>query len=95
MPGIDIYVCGFLHASKGRNVMLQQDAFYFILITRQFVIFQKVLAAHGAAKISAYVTHGIFPNKSWARFGHDNGGSVCFTLLIKPCSLLLLCYKGK
>ncbi|KAL1355368.1 hypothetical protein HN51_007417 [Arachis hypogaea] len=35
---------------------------------------QKVLAAHGAEKISAYVTHGIFPNKSWARFEHDNGG---------------------
>ncbi|KAK7366835.1 hypothetical protein VNO80_08834 [Phaseolus coccineus] len=34
---------------------------------------QKVLAAHGAAKISAYVTHGIFPNNSWARFEHDNG----------------------
>ncbi|XP_068469148.1 ribose-phosphate pyrophosphokinase 4 isoform X2 [Phaseolus vulgaris] len=35
---------------------------------------QKVLAAHGASKISAYVTHGIFPNNSWARFEHDNGG---------------------
>ncbi|KAI9074135.1 hypothetical protein K1719_043906 [Acacia pycnantha] len=35
---------------------------------------QKVLAAHGAKKISAYVTHGIFPNKSWSRFEHDNGG---------------------
>ncbi|KAF7809329.1 ribose-phosphate pyrophosphokinase 4-like [Senna tora] len=34
---------------------------------------QKVLAAHGAKKISAYVTHGIFPNKSWARFQQDNG----------------------
>ncbi|KAF9604064.1 hypothetical protein IFM89_001939 [Coptis chinensis] len=36
---------------------------------------QKVLAAHGATKISAYVTHGIFPNRSWERFQHDNGGS--------------------
>lgn len=34
---------------------------------------QKVLAAHGAAKISAYVTHGIFPNRSWERFQYDNG----------------------
>lgn len=34
---------------------------------------QKLLAAHGAAKISAYVTHGIFPNKSWKRFQYDNG----------------------
>lgn len=36
---------------------------------------QKVLAASGAAKISAYVTHGIFPNKSWQRFERDNGGN--------------------
>lgn len=28
----------------------------------------------GAAKVSAYVTHGVFPNKSWERFKHDNGG---------------------
>ncbi|KAL0297013.1 UNVERIFIED_CONTAM: Ribose-phosphate pyrophosphokinase, mitochondrial [Sesamum radiatum] len=35
----------------------------------------KVLAKHGAAKISAYVTHGIFPNKSWERFKHDKGGN--------------------
>ena len=33
-----------------------------------------MLAAHGAKKISAYVTHGIFPNRSWERFQHDNGG---------------------
>ncbi|XP_010319672.1 ribose-phosphate pyrophosphokinase 4 isoform X2 [Solanum lycopersicum] len=36
---------------------------------------QKVLAKHGAQKISAYVTHGIFPNRSWQRFSHDKGGS--------------------
>ncbi|GER29695.1 ribose-phosphate pyrophosphokinase [Striga asiatica] len=35
---------------------------------------QKVLAAHGAAKVSAYVTHGVFPNKSWERFLHKNDG---------------------
>ncbi|XP_061970381.1 ribose-phosphate pyrophosphokinase 4-like isoform X1 [Populus nigra] len=31
---------------------------------------QKVLAAHGAAKVSAYVTHGVFPKRSWERFTH-------------------------
>ncbi|KAF2565724.1 hypothetical protein F2Q68_00023847 [Brassica cretica] len=35
---------------------------------------QKVLAAHGAAKVSAYVTHGVFPNSSWERFTHKNNG---------------------
>ncbi|PRQ52072.1 putative ribose-phosphate diphosphokinase [Rosa chinensis] len=34
---------------------------------------QKVLAAHGAAKVSAYVTHGVFPKRSWERFTHKNG----------------------
>jgi hypothetical protein len=28
----------------------------------------------GACKVSAYVTHGVFPKKSWERFNHDNGG---------------------
>jgi hypothetical protein len=35
---------------------------------------QKLLATMGAAKVSAYVTHGVFPNRSWERFKHDNGG---------------------
>lgn len=34
---------------------------------------QKVLAAHGAAKVSAYVTHGVFPKRSWERFTHKDG----------------------
>jgi len=34
---------------------------------------QKVLAANGAAKVSAYVTHGVFPNQSWLRFTHKDG----------------------
>ncbi|KAJ4835788.1 ribose phosphate diphosphokinase subunit prs4 [Turnera subulata] len=36
---------------------------------------QKVLAAHGAAKVSAYVTHGVFPKSSWERFTHRADGS--------------------
>jgi len=31
------------------------------------------LAANGAAKVSAYVTHGVFPNQSWLRFTHKDG----------------------
>ncbi|KVH97419.1 Phosphoribosyltransferase domain-containing protein [Cynara cardunculus var. scolymus] len=34
---------------------------------------QKVLAAHGATKVSAYVTHAVFPKKSWGRFLHTDG----------------------
>lgn len=29
---------------------------------------QKVLASHGASKVSAYVTHGVFPKRSWEKF---------------------------
>lgn len=43
---------------------------------------QKVLAAHGAAKISAYVTHGIFPKSSWKRFKLDTKGSNHYTKML-------------
>jgi hypothetical protein len=43
---------------------------------------QKLLAAMGAAKVSAYVTHAVFPKRSWERFDHDNGGWFLFFLLI-------------
>ncbi|KAI8011151.1 Ribose-phosphate pyrophosphokinase 4 [Camellia lanceoleosa] len=36
---------------------------------------QKVLAAHGAAKVSAYVTHSVFPKRSLERFVHKNEDS--------------------
>ncbi|KAL8512502.1 hypothetical protein ACS0TY_018828 [Phlomoides rotata] len=36
---------------------------------------QKVLSAHGAAKVSTYVTHGVFPKGSWERFVHKNDDS--------------------
>lgn len=36
---------------------------------------QKLLAKMGATKVSAYVTHGVFPKRSWERFVHDNGGT--------------------
>lgn len=56
--------------------MASNDVYY--LESCNLVFFfpvQKVLAAHGAAKVSAYVTHGIFPNSSWEKFQHDNGGT--------------------
>ncbi|MFQ6663402.1 hypothetical protein Gotur_030948 [Gossypium turneri] len=36
---------------------------------------QKVLFARGAAKVSAYVTHGVFPKRSWERFTQKNNRS--------------------
>ncbi|XP_058776347.1 ribose-phosphate pyrophosphokinase 4-like [Vicia villosa] len=57
---------------KGRHIVIVDDL---VQSGGTLIECQKVLAAHGAAKVSAYVTHGIFPNKSWERFGHDNGGN--------------------
>ncbi|CAI9779366.1 unnamed protein product [Fraxinus pennsylvanica] len=57
---------------KGRHVVIVDDL---VQSGGTLSECQKVLAKHGATKISAYVTHGIFPNSSWERFKHDNGGN--------------------
>ncbi|KAJ4974627.1 hypothetical protein NE237_007801 [Protea cynaroides] len=57
---------------RGRHVVIVDDL---VQSGGTLIECQKMLAAHGAAKISAYVTHGIFPQKSWVRFQHDIGGS--------------------
>ncbi|KAK4488811.1 hypothetical protein RD792_004601 [Penstemon davidsonii] len=57
---------------KGRHVVIVDDL---VQSGGTLTECQKVLAKHGATRISAYVTHGIFPNKSWERFKHDNGGN--------------------
>lgn len=57
---------------KGRHVVIVDDL---VQSGGTLIECQKVLAKHGATKISAYVTHGIFPNRSWERFEHDNGGN--------------------
>ncbi|KAE9454641.1 hypothetical protein RHGRI_033395 [Rhododendron griersonianum] len=56
---------------RGRHVVIVDDL---VQSGGTLIECQKVLAKHGAARISAYVTHGIFPNRSWERFEHDNGG---------------------
>ncbi|GMI90194.1 phosphoribosyl pyrophosphate (PRPP) synthase 3 [Hibiscus trionum] len=57
--------------AAGRHVVIVDDL---VQSGGTLIECQKALAADGAAKISAYVTHGIFPNRSWQRFEHDNGG---------------------
>ncbi|KAF8390477.1 hypothetical protein HHK36_025003 [Tetracentron sinense] len=57
---------------RGRHVVIVDDL---VQSGGTLIECQKVLAAHGASKISAYVTHGIFPNRSWERFQQDYGGS--------------------
>ncbi|KAL2543270.1 Ribose-phosphate pyrophosphokinase 3 [Abeliophyllum distichum] len=57
---------------KGRHVVIVDDL---VQSGGTLLECQKVLAKHGAAKISAYVTHGIFPNSSWEQFTKDDGGN--------------------
>lgn len=57
---------------RGRHVVIVDDL---VQSGGTLIECQKVLAEHGAAKVSAYVTHGIFPNKSWEKFQPDNGES--------------------
>lgn len=56
---------------RGRHVVIVDDL---VQSGGTLIECQKVLAAHGAAKVSAYVTHGIFPNRSWERFKSDTTG---------------------
>ncbi|XP_047322825.1 ribose-phosphate pyrophosphokinase 4-like [Impatiens glandulifera] len=57
---------------KGRHVVIVDDL---VQSGGTLIECQKVLAKHGAAKVSAYATHGIFPNRSFERFKPNNEGS--------------------
>ncbi|KAD2803974.1 hypothetical protein R6Q59_031812 [Mikania micrantha] len=56
---------------KGRHVVIVDDL---VQSGGTLIECQKMLAKHGAKKVSAYVTHGVFPKRSWERFKHDTGG---------------------
>ncbi|KAG7012044.1 Ribose-phosphate pyrophosphokinase 4, partial [Cucurbita argyrosperma subsp. argyrosperma] len=60
----------------GRHVVIVDDL---VQSGGTLIECQKVLAAHGAAKVSAYVTHGVFPKQSWKRFLHVNGMETSFS----------------
>ncbi|KAJ6852603.1 ribose-phosphate pyrophosphokinase 4 [Iris pallida] len=57
---------------KGQHVVIVDDL---VQSGGTLIECQKVLAAHGASKVSAYVTHGVFPNSSWERFTNTSDGS--------------------
>ncbi|KAG9447510.1 hypothetical protein H6P81_013638 [Aristolochia fimbriata] len=56
-------------SAVGRHVVIVDDL---VQSGGTLIECMKVLFAHGASKVSAYVTHGVFPNKSWERFTHNN-----------------------
>ncbi|GJW21074.1 ribose-phosphate pyrophosphokinase 4-like protein [Tanacetum coccineum] len=62
---------------KGRHVVIVDDL---VQSGGTLIECQKVLAEHGTTKVSAYVTHGVFPKRSWERFAHDKGDSCPLTV---------------
>lgn len=50
---------------KGRSVYVVDDL---VQSGGTLIECRDLLYAKGAARVSAYVTHGVFPNKSWERF---------------------------
>lgn len=61
---------------KGRHVVIVDDL---VQSGSTLIECQKVLSSMGASKVSAYTTHGVFPQRSWERFAHtkaaENGDS--------------------
>lgn len=57
---------------KGRHVVIVDDL---VQSGGTLIECQKLLAAQGAAHVSAYVTHGVFPNATWKRFTPQGDGA--------------------
>ena len=56
---------------KGKHVVIVDDL---VQSGGTLIECQKLLATQGAAHVSAYVTHGVFPNESWKRFQPEGEG---------------------
>ena len=53
----------------GRHVVIVDDL---VQSGSTLIECRKMLAMRGAARVSAYATHGVFENRSWVRFNYDN-----------------------
>ncbi|KAI5060394.1 hypothetical protein GOP47_0024814 [Adiantum capillus-veneris] len=62
--------------AAGRHVVIVDDL---VQSGGTLIECQKVLLAHGAAKVSAYATHGVFPKRSWEKFLCKGDGQQNFT----------------
>ena len=60
----------------GRHVVIVDDL---VQSGSTLIECQKLLHRLGAAKVSAYATHGVFPNDSWKRFTSTGAGGQGFT----------------
>ncbi|XP_020587846.1 ribose-phosphate pyrophosphokinase 4 [Phalaenopsis equestris] len=82
--------------SNGRHVVIVDDL---VQSGGTLIECQKVLASNGAAKVSAYVTHGVFPKQSWQRFVQNNSNDLSnwFTYfwITDSCPLTVKAIAGK
>ncbi|KAJ0605097.1 putative ribose-phosphate diphosphokinase [Helianthus annuus] len=76
---LSFWLAGYLWIRVSLHVRVKKRKI--VIITILMLLLQKVLATHGATKVSAYVTHVVFPKNSWKKFVRKNGG--------KPLSLTL------
>ncbi|PKA54090.1 Ribose-phosphate pyrophosphokinase 4 [Apostasia shenzhenica] len=80
----------------GRHVVIVDDL---VQSGGTLIECQKVLASHGASKVSAYVTHGVFPEKSWERFlrnsAEDHTSRFAFFWITDSCPLTVKAIADK
>ncbi|KAE8669553.1 Ribose-phosphate pyrophosphokinase 4 [Hibiscus syriacus] len=53
---------------SGGTLIARHNMIMYIYLENIYLTMDKVLFAHGAAKVSAYVTHVVFPKHSWEPF---------------------------
>jgi len=58
---------------SGRHVVIVDDL---VQSGGTLIECHNMLATKGAAQVSAYATHGVFPNYSWQKFKADSGGAL-------------------
>lgn len=69
---------------KGRHVVIVDDL---VQSGSTLIECQKLLASQGAAHVSSYVTHGVFPNETWRRFKSvEDGGGFKYFWITDSCS---------
>lgn len=67
----------FSFSSKESHILLTLHATSsFYIYKKNLLLLQKVLASHGASKVSAYVTHAVFPKQSYENFMASNSGNL-------------------
>ncbi|KAJ3706459.1 hypothetical protein LUZ61_010164 [Rhynchospora tenuis] len=79
---------------EGRHVVIVDDL---VQSGGTLIECQKVLAVHGATKVSAYVTHAVFPRQSWSRFVPNNsaGSPFAYFWVTDSCPVTVKAIENK